>query len=57
MLMIEEYIKELGEYFEGIERFNKALIVKIILQKMEKLSLLNQIATLKNIIIMEILIM
>jgi len=28
--MIEEYIKELGEYFEGIERFNKALIVKII---------------------------
>lgn len=30
MLMIEEYIKELGEYFEGIERFNKALIVKII---------------------------
>lgn len=30
MLQIEEYIKELGDYFEGIERYNKALIVKIL---------------------------
>lgn len=30
MLLIEEYIKELGNYFEGIERFNDALIVKVL---------------------------
>ena len=30
MLQIEEYIKELGDYFEGIERYNKALIVKVL---------------------------
>ena len=30
MLQIEEHIKELGDYFEGIERYNKALIVKVL---------------------------
>ena len=29
MLQVEDYISKIGEYFEGIERYNDALIVRV----------------------------
>lgn len=33
MLQVEDYISKIGEYFEGIERYNDALIVRVKLPK------------------------